>query len=269
MPGAPRTAPDLETAWTDVDGRPVRSLSTGRRRDLPEVVLIPGLGAPGYLYPWMAELGRWTRATVLDLPGWRRGRARSCASTVPAVGLAAARWLEVTDRREVVLAGHSSGAQSALRTVAAVRDRLTGLVLAGPTLDPAARRPAALARRFVATVAREKLPELPAVLPWYLASGGPPWLRLAGSAVRDRPEDLAPGVGLPVLVLTGERDRFAPPPWAERLAGLTGGSCVLLPGPHNACFTSPGAADAALHQAVLAWTAPTAGTPEGGDPRGR
>ncbi|CAA9411949.1 MAG: hypothetical protein AVDCRST_MAG75-2809 [uncultured Propionibacteriaceae bacterium] len=246
---------DLAEACTEVDGRQVRSFSTGEPKGLPEVVLIPGLGAPPYLYPWMRQLGRWTLATVLDLPGWRGGRGRSSASTVAAVGAAAARWLEVTDRHNVVLAGHSSGAQSAIRTALAVPHRMNALVLAGPTLDPRARNPAVLLVRLLHTVAREKLPELATVLPWYLRSGGLPWLRLAISSVRDRPEDLLGAVQPPVLVLTGDRDRFAPPGWAEQLATLRSGPCFLLPGPHNACFTSPQAADGALHQAVLRWAA--------------
>ena len=244
-----------------MDGRQVRSLSTGQRKDLPEIVLIPGLGAPGYLYPWMHQLGRWTRATVLDLPGWRRGRGRSSSSTVPAVGAAVARWLQVADYHDVVLAGHSSGAQSALHTAMAVPDRLTGVVLAGPTLDPRARNPAVLAVRFLQTVAREKLPELPTVLPRYLASGGLPWLRLVGSVIADRPEDLLATVQPPVLVLTGDRDRFAPPAWAQHLATLSSATCVLLPGPHNSCFTSPETADAAVHQAVLNWADPDSRRP--------
>ena len=248
-----RPSTDLEEAWTEIDGRQIRSYSTGQRTDLPEVVLIPGLGAPAYLYPWMRQLGRWTRATVLDLPGWRRGRGRSSPSTVAAVGAAATRWLEVTDRHDVVLAGHSSGAQSALRTALDVPDRVVGLVLAGPTLDRRARNPAVLFVRFLDTVAREKLPELPAVLPWYISSGGLPWLRLVGSVITDRPEDLVADIQPPVLLLTGDRDRFAPPAWAEHLTALAGARCVLLPGPHNACFTSPETADAALHQAVLGW----------------
>lgn len=251
---APGRRSNLDEDWVEVDGRLIRSFGVGRPTDLPEVVLVPGLGAPAYLFPWARELGRWTRVTVLDLPGWRRGRGRSSASTVAAVGAAAAGWLEVTDRRRVVLGGHSSGAQSALRTALAVPDRLAGLVLAGPTLDPRARHPAALLLRLVVTLAREKLPEVPAVLPWYVRSGGAGWVRLVRSVVRDRPEDLVAGLRGPLLVLTGDRDRFAPPAWAEHLATLASAPCVRLPGPHNACFTSPELAAAAVQRAVLGWT---------------
>jgi len=79
------------------------------------------MGAPLALEPWARQMGRWTRVTVLDLPGWGSGRGCACSSTVTVVGAAAARWLEVTNTRGVVLAGHSSGSQSALH--AALRSR--------------------------------------------------------------------------------------------------------------------------------------------------
>jgi pimeloyl-ACP methyl ester carboxylesterase len=123
-------------AWADVDGRPVRSLSLGRPSELPEVVLLPGLGAPSELYPWLEQTATWTRGTVLDLPGWRGGRGRSPPSTVAGVGVAAAGWLETRARRDIVLVGHSSGAQSAIRTARLVPGRLVGLVLVGPPWTP-------------------------------------------------------------------------------------------------------------------------------------
>ena len=70
------------------------------------------------------------------------------------------------------------------------------------------------------------------------------------SVLRDRPEDVAGKLGLPVLVITGAPDRFAPPAWAEHLAELCAGRYETLPGAHNACFTAP-VAFAAVHRAVL------------------
>jgi pimeloyl-ACP methyl ester carboxylesterase len=199
-------------------------------------------------------MSRWTRVTVLDLPGWRRGRARSSPSTVEGVGRAAAGWLEVLDRRDVVLVGHSSGSQSALHTAEIVPDRISGLVLAGPTLDPRARHAGVLLLRTLDTIAREELAELPAVLPWYLASGGPAWLRLGWSVMRDRPEELVARMTHPVLFLTGYRDRFAPPAWVRTLAALVDAPHELVPGAHNACFTAPSAAAALVHRQVRRWS---------------
>jgi pimeloyl-ACP methyl ester carboxylesterase len=241
-------------AWADVDGRPVRSLSLGRPGELPEVVLLPGLGAPSYLYPWLEQTATWTRGTVLDLPGWRGGRGRSSPSTVEGVGVAAAGWLETRARRDIVLVGHSSGAQSAIHTARLVPGRLAGLVLVGPTLDPRARHLPNLLVRLLLTVIHERLSELPAVLPWYVRSGGLSWLRLVGSVITDRPENGVRTLDLPVQVLSGELDRFAPPGWSSHLAGLASGRYTMLPGAHNACYTAPRATDAALRAAVVGWS---------------
>jgi pimeloyl-ACP methyl ester carboxylesterase len=244
---------------SSLDGRPVRTLVTGAPTALPEVVMAPGLGAPGYLLPWARQLGSWTRVTVLDLPGWRWGRAAACHPTVAGIGAAAASWLVEHDRRDVVLLGHSTGAQAMIRTALLVPDRLVGVVLAGPTFDPAARSIGMLLRRAVSTLAHERPAEIPAVLPSYLASGGYGVLRMLLDALRDRPEDRVGQLSVPVLTVTGERDGFAPPAWARQLASLTAGRCVVLPGAHNACFPYPVLADAAVRAAVLAWTGPAAG----------
>jgi pimeloyl-ACP methyl ester carboxylesterase len=239
-----------------VDDRPLRLFVAGAVTGLPEVVLVPGLGAPGYLAPWVNRIGRWTRATVLDLPGWRWGRARTCPATLAGVSEATARWLVEQDRRDVVLIGHSTGAQAALRTALLVPDRLAGLVLAGPTFDPAARTVGRLLGRAASTLIHERPAELPAVLPSYL-HGGPGVLRFLFHALPDRLEERAGQLRVPVLVMTGQRDGFAPPKWAHRLAELAGGRCTVLPGAHNACFPYPELADAALREAVLDWQRPS------------
>ncbi len=232
-----------------VGERPVRLFVAGAITGLPEVVLVPGLGAPGYLAPWVDRIGSWTRATVLDLPGWRWGRARTCRPTLTGVSEAAARWLVERDRRDVVLIGHSTGAQAVLRTALLVPDRLAGLVLAGPTFDPAARTVGRLLGRAAGTLIHERPAELPAVLPSYL-HGGPGVPRFLLNALPDRPEARIGQLKVPVLVMTGQRDGFAPPAWAHRLAELAGGRCTVLPGAHNACFPYPELADAALREAV-------------------
>jgi pimeloyl-ACP methyl ester carboxylesterase len=137
----------LRPTVTEVDGRPIRSLSAGHVRDHPEVVLLAGLGAPGYLAPWARETSQWTRASIVDLPGWCSGHAQACPPTLVAMAMALAHWLEATERRDVVLLGHSTGAQAVLKTAQLVPELIRGLVLAGPTLDPDARTMPALLRR--------------------------------------------------------------------------------------------------------------------------
>jgi pimeloyl-ACP methyl ester carboxylesterase len=217
------------------------------------VVLLPGMGAPGYLAPLTREISAWTQATVLDLPGWRAGRARACPSTLTGVAVATARWLETTDREKVILFGHSTGAQSVLATALLVPDRVAGVVIAGPTFDPAARTFRALLRRVPAALRREPFGEIGVVAPSYLASGGVDFVRFLRTALDDQPEDTITKLATPILVLTGEHDRLAPPSWAQHLSDLASAPCRVLPGSHNAPYPYPGETDAALHQAVQSW----------------
>lgn len=216
--------------------------------------MLAGMGAPGYLAPWVRLSSEWTRATVVDLPGWSRGGARSCAPTVADLTTALAHWLEVRDLRDVVLLGHSIGSQTVLQTALMVQERLRGVVLAGPSFPPDIRRGGALTRRIFTTIPKEPPDEIEAIAPSFLSSGGPGLFRLLHDGMGQRPEDHIGRLDVPVLVVAGEHDGLAPPSWARHLSGLArNGSFVVLPGAHNACFPHVGAADAALRAAVERW----------------
>jgi pimeloyl-ACP methyl ester carboxylesterase len=236
----------LQPTVTEIDGRPIRSLSNGHIRDHPEVVLLAGLGAPGYLAPWTRETSQWTRASIVDLPGWRAGETQACPPTLVAIAMAMAHWLEATQRHDVVLLGHSTGAQAVLKTAQLVPELIRGLVLAGPTFDPDVRTMPALLKRAVRTLPREVPAELPVVLPSYIASGGRPLLQLIRSAMADHPEDQVQRLTMPSVVITGRHDGFAPPAWARHLAELASAPYVILPGAHNGCYPHAEAADTAL-----------------------
>jgi pimeloyl-ACP methyl ester carboxylesterase len=259
---APRRDPyGLGVTTVDVDGRPVRSLSAGAPSGLPEIVFMAGLGAPGYLVPWVRRTSQWTRATLLDLPGWHRAGATSSDASLSGVVQAMTRWLAVTDRRDVVLVGHSTGAQAVLLAAVTDPDRLTGVVLAGPSFDPAARTVPGVLRRLLVTVTREPLGAAAVAVPSYVRSWGLPLLRFVRSALHDRPEDHVRRLRAPALVLTAEADAFCPPVWGQRLADLTGAPCHVLAGAHMAQYARPAAADELLHDAVRRWVRPTPEAP--------
>jgi pimeloyl-ACP methyl ester carboxylesterase len=238
---------------TGQDTASIRVHAIGRCRELPELVFLPGLGAPGYLAPLLRAVAGWTRATVLELPGWRGGRARSCPPTVAGIGAALSCWLEATDRRDVVLVGHSTGAQAVLHAAVRCRAPSAGIVLAGPTFTPAARRLPGLLRALAATLPRERPGELAAVLPDYLRSGGLPLVQLLRSGMADRMEERIGELGVPLLVLTGHADRLADPAWARRLAELGAGDWAALPGAHNFCYSDPEPAAELLRETVSRW----------------
>ncbi|MHA3703663.1 alpha/beta fold hydrolase [Jatrophihabitans sp. YIM 134969] len=217
-------------------------------------MFVPGLGAPRYLLPWARVTASWTAAHVLDLPGWRWGRARSSSPTLDGVADATVRWVETHTSRPVVLVGHSTGAQAALRAASRAPDLFVGVVLAGPTFDPGVRSLRAVAAAAARTVPRERPGELPGVLPSYLHSGGRPLVRFLRDALADRPEELVGEVRPPLVFLTGEHDGFAPPRWAAHLAYRAGAPHVVLPGAHNCHYPHPRAADAVLAAMTARWT---------------
>ena len=60
--------------------------------------------------------------------------------------------------------------------------------------------------------------------------------------------------------MTRERNRAAPPLWAQQLAQLSDAAYVVLPGAHNTCSTFPRSMDATLRQTISEWAA-TGGSP--------
>lgn len=216
--------------------------------------MLAGMGAPGYLAPWVRLSSEWTRATVVDLPGWSRGGARSCASSVASLATSLAHWLKARDLRDVVLLGHSIGSQAVLRTALLVQERLRGVVLAGPCFPPHLRRAGPLLWRILTTIPREPGDEIESIAPSFISSGGPGLFRLLHDGMGKRSEDLVGRLDVPVLVVTGEDDGLAPPSWARHMSDLARtGSLVVLPGAHNACFPHAEAADSALRATVERW----------------
>jgi pimeloyl-ACP methyl ester carboxylesterase len=224
-----------EVRWDDVDGRRVRSLRAGRGdAGEPPVVLVPGLGALGYLIDTLHGCSAWTRTALLDVPGFGHHRPRPCAPVLPDVTALTARWLRLVIGRPAVLFGHSTGAQVALHIASAVPELVTALVLAGPTFPPALRTAGPLARAVPRDLRYESPGLVPANLPYFVRGGPISLARFLRSAQHDRPEDLIASVRCPVTVVRGQHDAFCPAAWAGELAASAlNGQLVTVPGAHT------------------------------------
>lgn len=229
------------------------------------------MGALGYLVPLLRALAaRGARAILLGAPGFGTSRPLACTPSVAGLGAVTATYLGrrsttgPDDGGPVVLLGHSTGAQGALRAALHLQDRhrsaaetrgpLVRLVLAGPTVAPDQRSLRRLLLRVPAAFRRDSVREL-VVVPDYLR-GNRKALALIRSAVRDRPEERLARLRLPVTVTAGRYDTFAPRPWLETLAAsavLSGDVRVtVLDGSHNNPFTHPEAlADVALADVLV------------------
>lgn len=236
--------------WWRLEARRVRTLEAGTpRAGVPEVVVVPGLGALGYLLPTVRACARWTRVHLLDIPGFGHPAAASCPSALADTARTAAAWLATSTAsadRPVLLVGHSTGAQAALAVTVDRPEHVGALCLAGPTFPPEARRWWPLLRGVARTLRHEPFGLVPATLPDYLR-GRRGVLTLLRTALADRPEDLLPRVSCPVLVVRGEHDAVCGARWAAELADAAPrGRFVTVPGAHNFTFSSPEHAAAVL-----------------------
>ncbi|WP_158580076.1 alpha/beta fold hydrolase [Geodermatophilus marinus] len=217
----------------------------------PEVVLVPGLGLDGRSAARLRD--RLTvpllPVDVLLLPGAGR------RAPVPPLPDLAARVRAALGAGPVVLVGHSQGCQVA--AAAATDPRVAALVLLGPTTAPELRSPLRLAARWVATALGEPWEQVPRLLGQWLTTGPRAMRALWRVASPDRLDARLRGVGVPVTVVRGTRDRLCPPGWAAALAAAAPrGRLVELPGAgHMAVQTHP-AAVAAVLRAVHADVAP-------------
>jgi pimeloyl-ACP methyl ester carboxylesterase len=137
-PGAgPSPLPDVALAHCSTTWGVMRSRTVGTpRAGIPQVVVVPGLAVADYLQPALCELGAWTRAHLVELPGFSGSGEPPHPLDVGQFTDAVVQWLDASGLSGVVLAGHSSGTQVAAR-VAVRRPRdVRALVLASPTIDP-------------------------------------------------------------------------------------------------------------------------------------
>jgi pimeloyl-ACP methyl ester carboxylesterase len=206
------------------------------------VVGVPGLGlsvdVPARTLSRLGPVG----SVAVALPGYgepaRRGAPRTPADL-------AVRLLErLADLRvpPAVLMGHSASCQVVAHAAALAPDRVTALVLVGPTTDPRAAGWAGLAGRWLRTAGHERPTQLPRLVRDYTHSGLVAMGRAMDAARRDRIDRVLPALSCPVVVVRGRHDRIAPADWVADLAARApDGRVRTLPaGAHMVPLTHPG-----------------------------
>ncbi|MEV3973077.1 alpha/beta hydrolase [Streptomyces sp. NPDC050698] len=234
----------------------VRSAGT-RRLEQPgtPVVMVPGLGAPGYLLRTLEQCARSGPVRLLDVPGFGAPGGPACPETVGSLADTVARWLAVVPRTPVVLTGHSTGAQVALHAAVRAPERVRALVLLSPTFPPHLRRMRPLLGALARTVVHEPPGVVPTVLPTYLKAGPRRLLNCVRSAQADAPEDVMPALNCPITVAAGEKDALCPPEWIHHLARrAASGHALLVPGAHAFPHPHPAATADLLTRASTGWS---------------
>jgi pimeloyl-ACP methyl ester carboxylesterase len=234
----------------------VRSRTVGDRHDsVPELVVIQGMAVADYLMPAVAELGRWTRAHLVELPGFAGSGEPTASLDVPGYAGAVVEWLEQARLGPVALIGHSSGTQVAARAAVLAEARglnVVGVVLASPTIAPIARPLPRLLLRWQLD-GRHEPPGLSEshIREWRRA-GLRGLLHLVRVHLRDRIEETVPALGVPVLVLRGTQDRLTTTHWAHGLAeAARWGRYREVTGAHTFVWANPAVWSEPIRELVL------------------
>lgn len=239
-------AEPLVSRWLSLDGLRLHHREGGSDRlesALPPVVLVHGLVVSGrYMVPTAALLASRLHVLVPDLPGFGRSAGPRRALDVEGLARHLDRWLATVGlTRPPLLVANSFGCQIVAELAALARPPLHGVVLTGPTVDPAHRSLFAQAARFLADTVREP-PQLAGIIAMdFLRAGPTRALRTTLAALRHRVEDRLPEVTVPALVVRGERDPICPQEWAEQAAALLPQSRleVIALAPHAVTFAAP------------------------------
>ncbi len=148
-------------------------------------------------------------------------------------GQCVADWLSAHDLGPVVLAGHSSGTQVAARAGPSHPDVL-GVVLASPTVDPAARGLLRLLVRWRLDGRREPPGLSQSHRQEWKRAGPRRLIHLVRAHLHDALENSVARLEVPLLVIRGKDDAIGTRAWARELASLVpDGELVEVPGAHT------------------------------------
>lgn len=207
------------------------------------VVLLHGLGMSSRsMSALLRALGARTRALAPDLPGYGLSpKPRAGMLGIDELARTVLAWMDEVELTEVVLVGHSLGAQVAGEVALQAPERVRRLVLIAPTGDPARRSVGQLALRLAQDARLEPPSLLLLAVGDYLRAGPGQMVTLMSRAIRRAVEQLHVTVDVPLLVVRGERDPVVRQQWCESIvAGTSGSRLVVVPGAaHGIAFSAP------------------------------
>ncbi len=157
------------------------------------------------------------RVIGIDLAGFGEAPEPKALLGMAAHADLVAAFLSAHGIRGAVMIGHSMGCQVAMEMAVRAPERVGGLVLAGPTVDPAGRTLRQQAWRMLWDVLHERPVVIWRGLREYLRAG-PRVFGKIRAMLDHRPEDLGPRIPIPALVVRGSDDEVAPERWTRRLA---------------------------------------------------
>lgn len=221
---------------------------------LPFVLALHGLGHTiETMMPLANRLTDVAQVMVPEMPGFGHSSRPVHVLDVDEHASILAQWLRDRDVDDVVVVGHSFGAQVAAALASSHPELVRACVLVGPTVDADARTVGHQLVRAALDVLHE-----PASLLWVATKGyalaGPKTLVNASRyATMDHIEDRLARVGIPVTIVRGSSDVMVPQSWASRLATIAPSTeLITIEGAaHVAHWSAPDAVAAVVRETLL------------------
>lgn len=206
-------------------------------------MLVHGIGASSrYFRPLIPALTDYGQVLAVELPGFGGAPKPNHALSIEEHAEVLAALLSQRGE-QVVLIGHSIGAQIVVEVALQVPELIEQAVLIGPVTDPAAPRGYQQALRLGLDVFTEPFMANVTVFSDYLRSGVIWFLRTLPTMLRYPMVEKLKLVQAPTLMMRGERDPIAPRPWGRQVASLLPqGKLIEIAGAgHDAMFSHPDA----------------------------
>jgi 2-hydroxy-6-oxonona-2,4-dienedioate hydrolase len=236
---------ELTSRWVQAGEHRIHtrvSVPVPEHRGRPTLVLVHGLVISSlYMVPTAVRLAPHFRTLAPDLPGFGLSSKPSRVLDIPEMADALADWMSAVGLDSAVLVGNSLGCQLSVDLAARYPARVRAMVLAGPTMDPAARSAPRQIGRWLVDWLQER-PSLAAAhaRDYYEAGLRRAW-RTFRHALNDPVEEKLPQVHCPTLVLRGARDPIVPQSWVDLMTRrLPNARQTVIPGgPHVVNYSTP------------------------------
>lgn len=219
---------------------------------LPPVVMIHGLIVSGsYFQPVANLMHDGYPAYIPDLPGV--GRAKSSQYwSLPSFTTRLAAWIDAQGLEGAIIVGNSLGCQIATLLAESRPDLVRGLVLIGPTLDPAITNVPQLLWRGIRDIPLERPSIWKIWIPDFFRTGFRRSMRMLREMFRDDQLPRLERLHQPSLLIGGERDPIIPPAWVREMTSrIPGGEAIIIGGaPHALNYSSPQDLVDAIERAV-------------------